>query len=88
MAPEALFDPSLVDVEGPGIAEMAFVAIQEVSEPRVCGAERRADLEGWRDGAPHSAFFTTSAPSIPPLLRFLPCLPSRLLLSSRPLDGH
>ena len=28
LAPEALFDPSLADVEGPGIARMAFDAIQ------------------------------------------------------------
>ncbi len=28
LAPEALFEPSLADVEGPGIAAMAFEAIQ------------------------------------------------------------
>ncbi len=30
MAQEALFDPSLVDVDGPGIARLAFDAVQDM----------------------------------------------------------
>ena len=33
MAPEALFDPLLADIEGPGIARMAFNAIQVRKRP-------------------------------------------------------